>query len=89
MIAAWSALVIGGLYMLAGHPEYFTRFRGEIGTKRPMQSRWWQPHLACFWRCCWCLVLHQNLLTKRINGEVEKIVRLAKPEGAAPKKWRL
>ena len=27
-----------------------------------------------------------NLLTKRINSEVEKIVRLAKPEGAAPEK---
>ena len=27
-----------------------------------------------------------NLLTKRINSEVEKIVHLAKPEGAAPEK---
>ena len=27
-----------------------------------------------------------NLLTKRINSEVEKIVRLAKQEGTAPEK---
>ena len=86
VIAAWSALVIGGLYMLRAIRNILHGSQGEdwenASDAKPLVATAFGLLLAML------LVFGfaPNLLTKRINGEVEKIVRLAKPEGAAPKK---
>ena len=86
VIAAWSALVIGGLYMLRAIRKILHGSQGEdwdnASDAKPLVATAFGLLLAML------LVFGfaPNLLTKRINGEVEKIVRLAKPEGAAPEK---
>ena len=86
VIAAWSALVIGGLYMLRAIRNILHGTQGEdwdnASDAKPLVTTAFGLLLAML------LVFGfaPNLLTKRINGEVEKIVRLAKPEGAAPEK---
>jgi NADH-quinone oxidoreductase subunit M len=86
VIAAWSALVIGGLYMLRAIRNILHGLQGEdwdnASDAKPLVATAFGLLLAML------LVFGfaPNLLTKRINGEVEKIVRLAKPEGAAPEK---
>ena len=86
VIAAWSALVIGGLYMLRAIRNILHGSQGEdwdnASDAKPLVATAFGLLLAML------LVFGfaPNLLTKRINGEVEKILRLAKPEGAAPKK---
>ena len=86
VIAAWSALVIGGLYMLRAIRNILHGTQGEdwdnASDAKPLVATAFSLLLAML------LVFGfaPNLLTKRINGEVEKIVRLAKPEGAAPEK---
>ena len=86
VIAAWSALVIGGLYMLRAIRNILHGSQGEdwdnASDAKPLVATAFSLLLAML------LVFGfaPNLLTKRINGEVEKIVRLAKPEGAAPEK---
>ena len=86
VIAAWSALVIGGLYMLRAIRNILHGSQGEdwdnVSDAKPLVATAFGLLLAML------LVFGfaPNLLTKRINGEVEKIVRLAKPEGAAPEK---
>ena len=86
VIAAWSALVIGGLYMLRAIRNILHGSKGEdwenASDAKPLVATAFGLLLAML------LVFGfaPNLLTKRINGEVEKIVRLAKPEGAAPEK---
>ena len=86
VIAAWSALVIGGLYMLRAIRNILHGSQGEdwdnASDAKPLVTTAFGLLLAML------LVFGfaPNLLTKRINGEVEKIVRLAKPEGAAPEK---
>ena len=86
VIAAWSALVIGGLYMLRAIRNILHGSQGEdwdnASDAKPLVATAFGLLLAML------LVFGfaPNLLTKRINGEVEKIVRLAKPEGAAPEK---
>jgi len=84
VIAAWSALVIGGLYMLRAIRNILHGSQGEdwenASDAKPLVATAFGLLLAML------LVFGfaPNLLTKRINSEVEKIVRLAKPEGAAP-----
>ena len=86
VIAAWSALVIGGLYMLRAIRNILHGSQGEdwdnASDAKPLVATAFGLLLAVL------LVFGfaPNLLTKRIKGEVEKIVRLAKPEGAAPEK---
>ena len=86
VIAAWSALVIGGLYMLRAIRNILHGSQGEdwdnASDAKPLVTTAFGLLLAML------LVFGfaPNLLTKRINGEVKKIVRLAKPEGAAPEK---
>ena len=86
VIAAWSALVIGGLYMLRAIRNILHGSQGEdwdnASDAKPLVATAYGLLLAML------LVFGfaPNLLTKRINSEVEKIVRLAKPEGAAPEK---
>jgi NADH-quinone oxidoreductase subunit M len=86
VIAAWSALVIGGLYMLRAIRNILHGLQGEdwdnASDAKPLVATAFGLLLAML------LVFGfaPNLLTKRINGEVEKILRLAKPEGAAPEK---
>ena len=86
VIAAWSALVIGGLYMLRAIRNILHGSQGEdwdnASDAKPLVATAFGLLLAML------LVFGfaPNLLTKRINSEVEKIVRLAKPEGAAPEK---
>ena len=86
VIAAWSALVIGGLYMLRAIRNILHGSQGEdwdnASDAKPLVATAFGLLLAML------LVFGfaPNLLTKRINGEVEKIVRLAKPEGGAPEK---
>ena len=86
VIAAWSALVIGGLYMLRAIRNILHGLQGEdwdnASDAKPLVATAFGLLLAML------LVFGfaPNLLTKRINGEVEKIVRFAKPEGAAPEK---
>ena len=86
VIAAWSALVIGGLYMLRAIRNILHGSQGEdwdnASDAKPLVATAFGLLLAML------LVFGfaPNLLTKRINGEVEKIVRLAKPEAAAPEK---
>ena len=86
VIAAWSALVIGGLYMLRAIRNILHGSQGEdwdnASDAKPLVATAFGLLLAML------LVFGfaPNLLTKRINHEVEKIVRLAKPEGAAPEK---
>ena len=86
VIAAWSALVIGGLYMLRAIRNILHGSQGEdwdnASDAKPLVATAFGLLLAML------LVFGfaPNFLTKRINGEVEKIVRLAKPEGAAPEK---
>ena len=86
VIAAWSALVIGGLYMLRAIRNILHGSQGEdwdnASDAKPLVATAFGLLLAML------LVFGfaPNLLTKRINGEVEKIVRLAKLEGAAPEK---
>ena len=86
VIAAWSALVIGGLYMLRAIRNILHGSQGEdwdnASDAKPLEATAFGLLLAML------LVFGfaPNLLTKRINSEVEKIVRLAKPEGAAPEK---
>ena len=86
VIAAWSALVIGGLYMLRAIRNILHGSQGEdwdnASDAKPLVTTAFGLLLAML------LVFGfaPNLLTKRINGEVEKIVRLAKPKGAAPEK---
>ena len=86
VIAAWSALVIGGLYMLRAIRNILHGSQGEdwdnASDAKPLVATAFGLLLAML------LVFGfaPNLLTKRINSEVEKIVRLAKQEGAAPEK---
>ena len=86
VIAAWSALVIGGLYMLRAIRNILHGSQGEdwdnASDAKPLVATAFGMLLAML------LVFGfaPNLLTKRINSEVEKIVRLAKQEGAAPEK---
>ena len=86
VIAAWSALVIGGLYMLRAIRNILHGSQGmdwdNASDAKPLVATAFGLLLAML------LVFGfaPNLLTKRINSEVEKIVRLAKPEGAAPEK---
>ena len=86
VIAAWSALVIGGLYMLRAIRNILHGLQGDdwdnASDAKPLVATAFGLLLAML------LVFGfaPNLLTKRINGEVEKILRLAKPEGAAPEK---
>ena len=86
VIAAWSALVIGGLYMLRAIRNILHGSQGEdwdnASDAKPLVATAFGLLLAML------LVFGfaPNLLTKRINSEVEKIVRLAKPEGTAPEK---
>ena len=86
VIAAWSALVIGGLYMLRAIRNILHGSQGEdwdnASDAKPLVATAFGLLLAML------LVFGfaPNLLTNRINSEVEKIVRLAKPEGAAPEK---
>mgnify|MGYP001989266985 CR=1 FL=1 len=86
VIAAWGALVIGGLYMLRAIRNILHGSQGEhwdnASDAKPLVATAFGLLLAML------LVFGfaPNLLTKRINSEVEKIVRLAKPEGAAPEK---
>jgi len=86
VIAAWSALVIGGLYMLRAIRNILHGSQGEdwdnASDAKPLVATAFGLLLAML------LVFGfaPNLLTKRINSEVEKIVLLAKPEGAAPEK---
>ena len=86
VIAAWSALVIGGLYMLRAIRNILHGSQGEdwdnASDAKPLVTTAFGLLLAML------LVFGfaPNLLTKRINSEVEKIVRFAKPEGAAPEK---
>ena len=86
VIAAWSALVIGGLYMLRAIRNILHGSQGEDWDKASDAK----PLVATAFGLLLAMLLvfgfAPNLLTKRINGEVEKIVRLAKPEGAAPEK---
>jgi len=86
VIAAWSALVIGGLYMLRAIRNILHGSQGEdwdnASDAKPLVA-------TAFGLLLGMLLVFgfaPNLLTKRINSEVEKIVRLAKPEGAAPEK---
>ena len=89
VIAAWSALVIGGLYMLRAIRNILHGSQGEdwdnASDAKPLVATAFGLLLAML------LVFGfaPNLLTKRINSEVEKIVLLAKPEGAAPEKVEL
>ena len=84
VIAAWSALVIGGLYMLRAIRNILHGSQGEdwdnASDAKPLVATAFGLLLAML------LVFGfaPNLLTKRINGEVEKIVRLAKPAEATP-----
>ena len=86
VIAAWSALVIGGLYMLRAIRNILHGSQGEdwdnASDAKPLVATAFGLLLAML------LVFGfaPNLLTKRINSEVEKILHLAKPEGAAPEK---
>ena len=86
VIAAWSALVIGGLYMLRAIRNILHGSQGEdwenASDAKPLVATAFGLLLAML------LVFGfaPNILTTCINGEVEKIVRLAKPEGAAPEK---
>ena len=86
VIAAWSALVIGGLYMLRAIRNILHGSQGEDWNNASDAK----PLVATAFGLLLAMLLvfgfAPNLLTKRINGEVEKIVRLAKPEGAAPEK---
>ena len=86
VIAAWSALVIGGLYMLRAIRNILHGSQGEdwdnASDAKPLVATAFGLLLAM-----WLVFgFAPNLLTKRINSEVEKIVRLAKPEGAATEK---
>ena len=84
VIAAWSALVIGGLYMLRAIRNILHGPQGEdwdnASDAKPLVATAFGLLLAML------LVFGfaPNLLTKRINGEVEKIVRLAKPAEQTP-----
>ena len=84
VIAAWSALVIGGLYMLRAIRNILHGPQGEdwdnASDAKPLVATAFGLLLAVL------LVFGfaPNLLTKRINGEVEKIVRLAKPAEENP-----
>ena len=86
VIAVWSALVIGGLYMLRAIRNILHGSQGEdwenASDAKPLVATAFGLLLAML------LVFGfaPNILTTCINGEVEKIVRLAKPEGAAPEK---
>ena len=86
VIAAWSALVIGGLYMLRAIRNILHGSQGEDWDNASDAK----PVVATAFGLLLAMLLvfgfAPNLLTKRINSEVEKIVRLAKPEGAAPEK---
>ena len=86
VIAAWSALVIGGLYMLRAIRNILHGSQGEdwdnASDAKPLVATAFGLLLAMLM----VFGFAPNLLTKRINSEVEKIVRLAKPEGAAPEK---
>ena len=86
VIAAWSALVIGGLYMLRAIRNILHGPQGEDWDNASDAK----PLVATAFGLLLVVLLvfgfAPNLLTKRINSEVEKIVRLAKPEGAAPEK---
>ena len=86
VIAAWSALVIGGLYMLRAIRNILHGSQGEDWDNATDAK----PLVATAFGLLLAMLLvfgfAPNLLTKRINSEVEKIVRLAKQEGAAPEK---
>ena len=86
VIAAWSALVIGGLYMLRAIRNILHGSQGEDWDNASDAK----PLVATAFGLLLTMLLvfgfAPNLLTKRINSEVEKIVHLAKPEGAAPEK---
>ncbi len=86
VIAAWSALVIGGLYMLRAIRNILHGSQGEDWDNAYDAK----PLVATAFGLLLAMLLvfgfAPNILTTCINGEVEKIVRLAKPEGAAPEK---
>ena len=89
MIAAWSALVIGGLYMLRAIRSILHGPQGEDWDKASDASPLVATALGLLLAVLLVFGFAPNLLTKRIEGEVKNIVSLAKPGGGAPEKMEV
>ena len=89
MIAAWSALVIGGLYMLRAIRNILHGPQGEDWDKASDASPLVATALGLLLAVLLVFGFAPNLLTKRIEGEVKNIVSLAKPGGGAPEKMEV
>jgi len=86
VFAAWSALVIGGLYMLRAIRKILHGQQSEDWGKSTDAGPLVTTALGLLLAVLLVFGFAPNLLTKRIEGEVEKIVDLAKPNGGAPEK---
>ena len=74
MIAAWSALVIGGLYMLRAIRSILHGPQGEDWDKASDASPLVATALGLLLAVLLVFGFAPNLLTKRIEGEVKNIV---------------
>ena len=83
VIAAWSALVIGGLYMMRAIRNILHGPRGGDWAKASDVSPLIATALGLLLAALLVFGFAPWLLTKGIEGEVTEIVRLAKPAAAA------
>jgi NADH-quinone oxidoreductase subunit M len=83
VIAAWSALVIGGLYMMRAIRNILHGPIGGDWAKAADASPLIAAALGLLLAALLVFGFAPGLLTKRIEGEVTKIVSLAKPSAIA------
>jgi len=83
VIAAWSALVIGGLYMMRAIRNILHGPRGDDWAKAADVNPLMATAFGLLLAALLVFGFAPSLLTKGIEGEVTKIVRLAKPAADA------
>ena len=83
VIAAWSALVIGGLYMMRAIRNILHWQRGDDWAKAGDVNPLIELALGLLLAALLLIGFAPGLLTKGIESEVTKIVRLAKPAADA------
>ena len=83
VIAAWSALVIGGLYMMRAIRNILHGPRGDDWAKASDVNPLMATAFGLLLAALLVFGFAPSLLTKGIEGEVTKIVRLAKPAADA------
>ena len=89
VISVWSALVIGGLYMLRAIRNILHGPEGNDWKKSADAGPLVAAALGILLAVLLVFGVAPNLLIKRIKGEVEQIVRLVKPSEETPVKVKV